>query len=380
MKIARKDGSFSGFNDQNSVFNQVLHELRSVELNLISEKPETLISVGASNADYFRWVSSTLGTPKKHIGLEAYRDQPVDLPPEAVWIRNTASDMRDVQDACADMVFAGQTVEHLWAGELSGFLLESHRVLKPGGLLVVDSPNRTITSSIRWNHPEHTIEQTPKEARDLLDLAGFTVDTTIGHWLVRNEQEMLPLTEIEPASIAKRIVLARERPDDAFSWWIVARKAKAANAVLVKDYVDSLFSKGWAERTMRTVHTASQDFLSEDQAWANSKDGWAGPLVFGPNMPIPPGKWLIGIDVNPWSADTSPGYIDLYSNETAQSFRRHDLPASGDARDARFELDLEETYFGVEVRLFTNGRTGMSARLGASLVPLDGTARSHLPI
>jgi len=53
----------------------------------------------------------------------------------------TADRFEGVEDDSVDLVFAGQTTEHLWAHELTGFLLQAHRVLHVDGLLVMDSPN-----------------------------------------------------------------------------------------------------------------------------------------------------------------------------------------------------------------------------------------------
>ena len=71
--------------------------------------------------------------------------------------------MSEVGNASCDLVFSGQNLEHLWPDEVSGFLLEAARVLRPGGHLVVDSPNRLLTAPLNWSHPEHTIELTLAE-------------------------------------------------------------------------------------------------------------------------------------------------------------------------------------------------------------------------
>jgi hypothetical protein len=65
----------------------------------------------------------------RHVGVEAYESMPDDLPAYVEWIVNTADKMSGVENSSVDLVFAGQTTEHLWADELAGFLLESHRVL-----------------------------------------------------------------------------------------------------------------------------------------------------------------------------------------------------------------------------------------------------------
>jgi len=104
--------------------------------------------------------------------------------------------MKSVADGSVDFVFSGQNIEHLWPTEVSGFLLEAHRVLRAGGILVVDSPNRKVTARTRDAHPEHVIEFTVDEARGLMIAAGFDVIAVKGLWLCDNPAtgERLPVS------------------------------------------------------------------------------------------------------------------------------------------------------------------------------------------
>lgn len=120
------------------------------------------------------------------------------------------------------MVFAGQVIEHLWADDVAGFLLESHRALRQDGHLVLESPNRRVTEAIGWHHPQHTAELSVDEATRLLTLAGFEVLDVRGI-LLGYERERHAL----PPSWEERAQLAEDRPEDSFVWWIVARRGDA---------------------------------------------------------------------------------------------------------------------------------------------------------
>jgi SAM-dependent methyltransferase len=80
-----------------------------------------------------------------------------------------------------DVVTSFQVIEHLW--DQAGFLDECRRVLRPGGRLVVTTPNRltfTPDSETPLN-PYHTRELAPSELDGLLRAAGFGVEA--GHGL-----------------------------------------------------------------------------------------------------------------------------------------------------------------------------------------------------
>lgn len=76
-----------------------------------------------------------------------------------------------------DVVAGLQVIEHLWDQE--GFLAECRRVLRPGGRLLLTTPNR-LTFSPGCDtplNPFHTRELAPSELDTLLRHAGFQVRT-----------------------------------------------------------------------------------------------------------------------------------------------------------------------------------------------------------
>ncbi len=82
--------------------------------------------------------------------------------------------------ATVDVVVNFQVIEHLW--DQPAFIAECHRVLRPGGQLLISTPNRitfTPDSDIPVN-PFHTRELDAMELTELLVDGGFTVDRMLG--------------------------------------------------------------------------------------------------------------------------------------------------------------------------------------------------------
>ena len=122
-------------------------------------------------------------------------------------------------------MFSGQNLEHLWPEEVSGFLLGIREGSEGRRASGRDSPNRLLTAPLNWSHPEHTIELTLAEVTALMRLAGFDVTATYGIWLCRDARTgaVLPFDPNQPTqgwSITERLIVARDRPDDSFIWWV----------------------------------------------------------------------------------------------------------------------------------------------------------------
>ncbi|ORX08501.1 class I SAM-dependent methyltransferase [Mycolicibacillus trivialis] len=83
-------------------------------------------------------------------------------------------------DAAVDVVVNFQVIEHLW--DQPGFVAECARVLRPGGLLMMSTPNRITFSPGRDTpiNPFHTRELNAAELTELLTDGGFTMESMSG--------------------------------------------------------------------------------------------------------------------------------------------------------------------------------------------------------
>ncbi|PKQ28940.1 MAG: hypothetical protein CVT63_00030 [Candidatus Anoxymicrobium japonicum] len=107
------------------------------------------------------------------------------LAPQWNWIVADALTL-PFEDASFDTVYAGEIIEHV--SDTAAALAEWRRVLKPGGVLIISTPNRDRLLS-RANrrdmpvHPEHVREMNLLEARATLRASGFDVRNVTGIYL-----------------------------------------------------------------------------------------------------------------------------------------------------------------------------------------------------
>ncbi|MDJ0361230.1 class I SAM-dependent methyltransferase [Rhodococcus sp. H29-C3] len=85
-----------------------------------------------------------------------------------------------IEDSSVDVVVNFQVIEHLW--DQAQFLDECFRVLTPGGLLLISTPNRITFSPGRDTplNPFHTRELNATELTELLEYARFSVEELTG--------------------------------------------------------------------------------------------------------------------------------------------------------------------------------------------------------
>ncbi len=99
------------------------------------------------------------------------------------YIHTAMTDLSALADNSLDLLWLGQSIEHITQAEARRVYVEALRVLKPGGYFCLDTPNRTITrlqSPLGYIHPEHKYEYRPAELADQLTQAGFVVKRVLG--------------------------------------------------------------------------------------------------------------------------------------------------------------------------------------------------------
>jgi SAM-dependent methyltransferase len=86
-------------------------------------------------------------------------------------------DLGRYEDGSFDLVYSGQSIEHVSEADGDAVVREAFRVLRPGGWLCLDTPNGPVwrlRSPALMNH-DHQIEYAAGELADKVERAGFEV-------------------------------------------------------------------------------------------------------------------------------------------------------------------------------------------------------------
>ncbi len=119
--------------------------------------------------------------------------------PEVRWAVADAHPL-PFKDAAFDALFAGELIEHL-ADPAQG-VAEFRRVLRPGGTLVLTTPNRLRLANLadrseRPYSPDHLSELSYDEARALLERCGFEIVRSTGLHLELLLNWLSPLPKLD---------------------------------------------------------------------------------------------------------------------------------------------------------------------------------------
>lgn len=96
------------------------------------------------------------------------------------------TELKGFSDASFDLVWSGQSIEHVPREGAERMIEEAHRVLKQGGWFCLDTPNGLITSihartaGLKMIHPEHFEEYRPEVLRKMLEQHGFRIEAAYG--------------------------------------------------------------------------------------------------------------------------------------------------------------------------------------------------------
>jgi SAM-dependent methyltransferase len=114
-------------------------------------------------------------------------------------------DLSQYPDETFDLVFSGQTIEHVTEDDAREMLAEVRRVLAPGGSFCLDTPNRRVTELQLGpdvlSNPDHELEYTHEHLSGLLVAAGFDV---VGAYGLSLAEDSLAGGRFDPDEVAAK--------------------------------------------------------------------------------------------------------------------------------------------------------------------------------
>jgi SAM-dependent methyltransferase len=95
---------------------------------------------------------------------------------------HSMTDLSSYPSASFDMVYSGESIEHITRAEAEQVLREARRVLKPGGVLALDTPNANLTrlQQDAFIDPDHKYEYRHAEMAAMLRGNGFVIERAEG--------------------------------------------------------------------------------------------------------------------------------------------------------------------------------------------------------
>jgi SAM-dependent methyltransferase len=95
---------------------------------------------------------------------------------------HSMTDLSGLPTGSFDLVYSGQSIEHVTRREAESVLTQVRRVLKPGGVFAVDTPNSRLTrlQQATYIDPDHKWEYSHQELSAMLRGHGFTIDRAHG--------------------------------------------------------------------------------------------------------------------------------------------------------------------------------------------------------
>ena len=104
-----------------------------------------------------------------------------------------AEELSHLANGEVDVAFSSNFFEHLSdKTALTRLVQEIHRVLKPGGRLLVMGPNVKFLPGAYWDWYDHHIPLTEKSVEELLHLGGFDIEVSRARFLPPTVKSRLP--------------------------------------------------------------------------------------------------------------------------------------------------------------------------------------------
>lgn len=157
--------------------------------------------------------------------------------PSATFIGSNIPPLSELADSTFDVVITFQVIEHIQDDHL--FLKEIHRVLKPGGVALITTPNRKLSLTRNpWHIREylaHELQQLGGRYFSSIEMKGITGNERVMQYYEENRKSVKHITRFDIFNLQYRLPAAFLRvPYEILNRWN-RNKLKGQSTGLVKE-------------------------------------------------------------------------------------------------------------------------------------------------
>ena len=129
----------------------------------------------------------------KKLGVDLRSGARAHLDPDVEFMEGSATDLTEIQTGTLDVVFTSNFLEHLTSkSDVALTFREAHRVLRPGGRMIVMGPNIRYVSGAYWDFFDHHLALTEKSVAEGLCSCGFEIEKALSRFLPYSTKSALP--------------------------------------------------------------------------------------------------------------------------------------------------------------------------------------------
>ncbi len=178
-------------------FFNAIHNPRVKMVQTLLPKAEVILDLGGAHAGDPKGALLNFGYP--YLPKKLYI---LDLPPgermfpapevplklkhescEIEYVYRSMSDLACFEEASFDLIWSGESIEHITPEEAEKVFAQVYKLLKSDGMFALDTPNRRVTKLQCPNsyiHPEHKIEYYYEDLVRILEKHNFKIVETKG--------------------------------------------------------------------------------------------------------------------------------------------------------------------------------------------------------
>jgi ubiquinone/menaquinone biosynthesis C-methylase UbiE len=148
---------------------------------------DTVLDLGCGWGEFSNFVRA-----KRKLGIDVSSDYAKYLAPDVEFSLQSCQAL-SFPDASVDVVFASNLFEHLpTRDDAAAAFRECHRVLRPGGRLLILQPNFKYCYREYFDFFDHHQPYTERSMAEGLQLAGFAIDEVVPRFLPFSTKQRLP--------------------------------------------------------------------------------------------------------------------------------------------------------------------------------------------